>query len=81
MKSFGAYLLLILLGFTLLIATDLMSGLSLNQSLKIMTHPFAVLTSVELILIPVTVLLPIIPAVKSLFKAMSKRPKKSQSRP
>lgn len=76
MKNIGIYLLLLLLGLTLLIGADLMSGIPLRNAVDIITHSFSVLTPIEYVLIPFAALIPIFPAVKSIFKRMGMTKKK-----
>lgn len=67
-KYVMAYLLLAVLGFSILIIADLISGISFKETLSILTHSFVILTPIEYILIPAAAIFPLLPIARSLLE-------------
>ncbi|TCM93081.1 hypothetical protein EV294_10732 [Paenibacillus sp. BK033] len=60
MKHALSYVLLIVIGFSIIILADLLSGMPLSEALNIIRHTFSILTPIEYILIPAAAILPFI---------------------
>ena len=72
MKTVFTYLFLFIVGFSILIAADLIAGLRLNEAVNVLVHSLAIKTPVEYMLIPLSLFVPLIPPIFDFMKRKAK---------